>query len=113
MTHNVRQTSLTVYREEIEPDLGRRQMVTLLAFKRRVKPSSDKEIANFLGKPINTITPRRNELVDKELVEEHHRGECEVTGRSVIKWVMTDKGEEIVEGFEGTLEDLLKEEKNE
>lgn len=109
MTKNVRETSLDAYFGEIEPDLNRRQKIVMAAFFRRNKPSSDREIADFLGNPINSITPRRNELADEELVKEAERGPCEITGRKVIKWELTDKGEEMAKDYAPDLEELMEE----
>lgn len=80
----MRQTSIRAY-NEIKQELGRRQAEVLKALE-TLRNASDKELARELGRPINSITPRRNELVKKGLVEEHRREPCSVTGRKVIKW---------------------------
>ncbi len=46
---------------QIYNDLGRRQRVVLEAIKRRPN-SNNREIAESLGLPINTVTPRVKEL---------------------------------------------------
>lgn len=49
-------------------------------------PLSNLEIANKLNMPINSITPRTNELVEKGVVEEAHRDISPITNRRVIYW---------------------------
>lgn len=47
-------------------------------------PVTNKEIANIMNKPINTITPRVKELREKGLV--YRRGHKVVEGRRSITW---------------------------
>lgn len=44
------------------------------------------EIADYIGWPINTVTPRVNELCKKGRLEEFERRKCKITGRLAIAW---------------------------
>ncbi len=63
----IRETSLLAYME-IRPVLNNRQIEVLEVIK-RFPNSSDLEIAQILGLPINSVTPRRLELEKKGLIE--------------------------------------------
>jgi predicted transcriptional regulator len=80
----VRKTSLLAFAHALET-LGKRQLEVLKTVD-KIEPCSDLDIAECLDKPINTITPRRNELVKKGLVFESHTGISKQTGRVVIFW---------------------------
>ena len=78
-------TSLDAY-QDIKSELGYRQKVVLDVIKYLGNPTNT-EISKFLGLPINQITPRTNELVNKlHLVKEAGKKECKVTGRIVMSW---------------------------
>lgn len=68
------------------PKLGDRQEEVLKVIYQADKSLTDKEISNKLNRPINTVTPRRNELVKKGLVIEDERRKCTITGRKAIAW---------------------------
>lgn len=79
----MRFTSIEAYKS-ILPELGKKQgMVFYAIFK--IQPCMDIQIANYLNVPINTITPRRGELVKKGLVEEHDIIK-NAYGRKAIRW---------------------------
>jgi len=82
--NNIRKTSLLGYAYAIET-LGNRQLEVLKAID-KIEPCSDLDIAEYLKKPINTIVPRRNELVKKKLVYESHIGISKQTKRLVTFW---------------------------
>lgn len=77
-------TSIEAY-HGIQPKLGGRQS-EVLELLSKVKNATNSEIAKELGRSINTITPRTNELREKNLVEEDERRMCRVTGRNAIAW---------------------------
>jgi len=79
----IRQTSLEAF--WALDDINTRQQ-EVLGVIRSKGPISNLEIAEELQKPINSITPRTNELVAKGLVEEAYRAPSIVTGRKVIHW---------------------------
>ena len=66
-------------------DLSRRQEEVYQII-RDYSPVNNLSISHLLHMPINSITPRTNELVEKGLVEESHRGISETTGKRVIFW---------------------------
>lgn len=80
----VRQTSILAYISLT--DLGARQRVVLETIK-HIGKACNLDIATYLHTPINSITPRTNELVDKGLVEISHKATCPQTGRKAIYWV--------------------------
>ena len=80
----IQQTSLQAY-ELLQPKLGAKQQEVLSAL-RVLKQATDKDLARFLGWPINTITPRRLELERAGLVRE--RGRVVQNGRTRIVWCL-------------------------
>ena len=62
------QTSLDAF-ESIKPELGKRQVQVLNAI-RYHHMATNKQLSDFLGIPINQITPRTNELVKNNLVKD-------------------------------------------
>jgi Mn-dependent DtxR family transcriptional regulator len=83
MLTNVRETSLTAYRE-IQP-LGPRQAAVYEVLESK-GPCTNEEINAYLESKINRITPRTKELRDKGLVKEHGVRKCFITGRNAIAW---------------------------
>lgn len=84
---SVRETSIKTYYEIIgEGLLGEAQKIVFLAFKEH-ENSTDREIADFLGKKDpNVVRPRRRELVLMGCLEEVGKRECLMTGRTAIIW---------------------------
>ena len=80
----VRDTSVISYRD-IKSQLGGRQKVVLDVI-RYLGRATNVEISSYLGLPINTITPRTNELVKKCLVCDVGKKECAITGRMAYVW---------------------------
>lgn len=70
---------------DIKPQVGERQKRVLEALS-TFGAMTNSEIGEKLGWPINTVTPRTNELVKKKLVREFDRRHCTVTGRQAIVW---------------------------
>lgn len=91
MTYQV--TSLISY-YEVLTKLGDRQKLVLLGFKNIGKPANNLMISKFLNLPINSITPRCQELRKKGIIIFHHTSACPVTGRAsnfyVIKSYIKD-----------------------
>lgn len=81
----VQETSLKAYFGEIYDNLGNRQKVVLEALKER-ENFTNQELADFLGFPINTVTPRVKELRDLGLVRKFTTRPCKSTGRTAIAW---------------------------
>jgi phosphoenolpyruvate-protein kinase (PTS system EI component) len=84
---NVQQTSIDAY-HSVKADLGRKQKVVLKQLEdatRNGYDMTDMELGKALHWPVNTITPRRGELVSLGLVVEA----CvrvNVTGRRAKAW---------------------------
>lgn len=87
---SMQETSLIAYFGEVINSLGERQRSVLSAFMHK-EDFSNAELAEFLQWPINTVTPRTNELVKRGLVVEGKRRACKVTGRTVIAWKLAEK----------------------
>lgn len=83
---SVQDTSLDAYHFDVLLHLGEKQKRVLEALKRGKRPVCNQELADHLHQPINTITPRVNELVGKGLVEEAFRDIYPKTNRRVIYW---------------------------
>lgn len=81
----VSDTSLEAFFSLTPDALGQRQR-TVYELLAKNKPMSNKEIAEILHWPINTITPRVKELRDMGLVVEYGVQKCPKTGRSEILW---------------------------
>jgi predicted HTH transcriptional regulator len=80
----IQSTSLEAF-IHIQRSLNRLQNEVLKAA--RTQPNvTDQELAYMLKWPINRITPRRGELVEKGLVEEAGRRKCRVGTREVMSW---------------------------
>jgi hypothetical protein len=80
----VRETSIEAYRS-IEGKLGEKQKKVYEGFV-KYGPKTNLELSKLLKMPINTVTPRTNELVKLELLREWCRRKCEITGRRSIVW---------------------------
>lgn len=76
--------------ESIQVELSAKQKVELWAFRSQGDKTND-EMADFLGWPINTVTPRTGELVKKGYVEAKVV-KIARTGRRAIVWGCTEKG---------------------
>ena len=84
MSTNIRDTSLDAY-DSIKPEIKTRQREVYDAIK-YLKSPTNTEISKFLGIPINSITPRTNELYKKKLVVDGKKRECYETGRIAYTW---------------------------
>ena len=82
----VKSTSLSAYHNEVKPKLGEKQKVVYDLLLKAKRPVCNQEIAQYLGQPINTVTPRMNELVKLGSAEEAFRAIYPVTNRKVIYW---------------------------
>ena len=80
--NNLQETSVESYQSL--DDIGKRQKDVLRAIKMLREPTN-LEISNFLGIPINSITPRTNELVKRGLVV-YSRKKLNPTGRMALAW---------------------------
>lgn len=78
-------TSRLAYASKVRPTLGLRQVQVLEAMKER-QDWSNTELSKALGWPINTVTPRVNELRKYGCVEFAGKRVCHVTGLRVMAW---------------------------
>lgn len=82
---SVRDTSIEAY-NELAPILGDKQLLVLKTIAKAKRPVNNHEIASHLVLPINTITPRTNELLSMDKVELAFKATYPVTGRKVCYW---------------------------
>lgn len=82
----VRDTSISAYKKDVEPSLGDRQRLVYETIKRAKRPVNNQEIADYLKRPINTITPRTNELVALNKIELAFKEVYPATNRKVCYW---------------------------
>lgn len=82
--HKTSDTSLLAYAEVLE-NLGERQEQVFEVI-RRLRSCNNLMIQKELGLPINSITPRVNELRELGVVRLHKRDICPYTGRKVKFW---------------------------
>ena len=82
----VRATSRKAYFTEVHPKLGDKQQKVLVALQMSRRPVNNQEIAEHLGWPINSVTPRVQELRELGKVEEAFRDIYPKTNRRVIYW---------------------------
>lgn len=75
-------SSLPAYKEG-NKDFARQQVFIAV---RKLGVCTDKQIAEYLGWPINRVTPRRLELQDKELIEQKMKAPDPQSKRTVSFW---------------------------
>jgi DNA-binding MarR family transcriptional regulator len=86
----IRATSLLAY-QEVLLSLGERQIQVLKAIK-EIQPCNNLMLSKKLNLPINSITPRCQELRKKGLVRYAFKQECPITKRmsmfyEIKKWI--------------------------
>ncbi len=81
----VRDTSKLAY-DEVQPTIGKKQALVLQTIAKAKRPVNNQEIANHLLIPINTVTPRTNELFSIAKVELAFKAIYPATGRKVCYW---------------------------
>ncbi|MEI8111137.1 MAG: hypothetical protein WCH59_09125 [Chitinophagia bacterium] len=84
------QSSLPAYKEAPQKKDYARQMVLLAITK--LAPCNDRQIAEYLGWPINRVTPRRGELVEDGQIIQEKKGIDPVTNRTVSWWIKKPNG---------------------
>jgi hypothetical protein len=81
----IRDTTLSAY-IEIQPELSARQLQVFEALK-SLGEANNLMISKFLGLPINSITPRTNELYNiLEVIEIAVKKKCPHTQRTTYFW---------------------------
>ena len=82
--HKIQITSLKAYADVLET-LGDRQIQVYKAIK-DLRSANNLMIAERVGLPINSVTPRVKELRDLGVVRAHHKAYCPKTQRLTIFW---------------------------
>jgi DNA-binding MarR family transcriptional regulator len=83
---SVQDTSAEAYYRDVRPQLGPKQKRVLDVIHHAKRPVCNQEISGHMQLPINSVTPRVNELVSKGVVEMAFKGIYPGTGRRVIYW---------------------------
>ena len=96
MKTQVAQTSIMAF-EKILPKIADRQTLILETLN-LIGEATDAMISasNRERLPINCITPRRNELVKKGLIQGAFKGICKVTKGYATFWMVTEKGKDVL-----------------
>jgi len=102
---NVRSTSRAAFHSL--KDLSNRQYQVFETIQ-LYGPLSNFDISQKLHMPINSVTPRTGELVEKDMVVESHRAVHPITGKRVIFWkvnptpkpTIKDQCDELMRGVE-------------
>jgi hypothetical protein len=81
----MRDTSLAAY-NEVAPKLSKKQYLVLHTIAKAKRPVNNQELSAYLTAPINTITPRTNELIQLGKVELAFKAIFPKTGRKVCYW---------------------------
>jgi len=77
-------TSRPAY-EEAKTNIGDKQLKVFETIK-KLGPCTDAQIADFLGWPINRVTPRRGELIDLKMIIADGKRRDQKTKRLVNFW---------------------------
>lgn len=80
----IQQTSIRAFRE-ISEEINDRQakVYNTIALMPKI---NNTEIAKYLKKPINTITPRVHELRKKGLIKQAGTKKCPITNKTTMAW---------------------------
>ena len=86
----IQATSLISY-YSIITELGKRQKEVILAVK-RIQPCNNLMVAKYLGLPINSVTPRMNEIRKKGIIVYSKTDKCPYTHKLtryfiIKKWI--------------------------
>lgn len=93
----VRATSREAFFTDVQPKLGQKQMQVYVALQMSRRPVNNQELADYLGWPINSVTPRVQELRELGKVEEACRAVYPKTNRRVIYWQPVKREEQVNE----------------
>ncbi len=81
----VQDTSRDAYHKYKKTKL-RKDQAAVLDIIRYLGNPTNSEIRDFIGLPINVITPRTNELVKLGKVVEGRKRRCKITDNKVLTW---------------------------
>ena len=85
MSHDMQDTSLESYFNEVKPTLGKRQELVLETIRKLGCPT-DLELATYLKLPIRSIGPRRNELMHMGKIKICEKRICAISQRTAYSW---------------------------
>lgn len=88
----VRATSRQAFFTDVRPKLGQKQREVYQALLVSKRPVCNQELADYLGWPINAVTPRCQELRELGKVKEACRAVYPKTNRRVIYWKAISEG---------------------
>lgn len=104
----VTETSIMAWRD-VQEELGDRHQLVLDCYKTLNKPLNARMVKEFLGIPINQITPRILELREmRKCLTYSHTAECPITKRQTEFWKLTLKGEALGKKLVEVKVDILK-----
>ena len=81
----IAETSQLAFKHDVVPTLGARQQAVMECLS-SLKEATNLELSKHLDWPINTVTPRINELVKLGVVEQIGKRPCKVSGRLAYVW---------------------------
>lgn len=80
----IAQTSMLAY-IDVMPSIGAKQK-RVYDYIKLIGPSTNLEVSRNTGMPINTVTPRTNELVKIGMLKQCGKRKCLVSGRIAKTW---------------------------
>lgn len=93
----IQETSKIAYSEL--NNIGDNQKKVIFALENLVN-ATDTEMADFLGFPdVNSVRPRRFELVEKGMIKEVGKRICKITGKTAIVWGFGESKKKELEGL--------------
>lgn len=91
--HYIRDTSLEAYIDHLESGKAELQKNKILLFLMRAhKPATNREIAHQVEIEPSTVSARRNELLDENLIKEAGKRKDKHTGIRAYTWRITLEG---------------------
>jgi len=90
----MQETSLEAYHAITEEEFSNKHRAVLFAFKMS-GPMTNRELSSALGWPINTVTPRVNELVKLGILQSNGTKFDVQTQRRALVWGIADKSNQM------------------
>lgn len=82
---NVQETSLDAFSELQKGKLSEKRQEVLNGFE-QLKSATNLEVSDLIKLPINSVTPRTNELVKMGVLIIMGRRKCSISGNTAIVW---------------------------
>ena len=83
--NNVQETSLDAFTELKKGKLSARRQEVLNGFE-QLKTATNLEVSDLIKIPINSVTPRTNELVKLGVLVKMGLRKCSISGNTAIVW---------------------------